>query len=261
MQNPAFIPSFWSGKTVWVIGASKGIGRAIVESLAEKGATVLASARPSADLDALAEWGKASDNLVYPLPWDATAPSDKTPADLATMCPDGINVLIYSAGFWEPTHLPVLDVESIGWQMEVNYVGMVRAIAVVLPGMVARGEGIIAGIGSAAALAPLPKAEGYGASKSAVSYFLQTLRLELRKFGIRVVTILPGFVDTDLTRKNEFNMPFMISPSMAASSIISGLESGLLEIHGPKRLTIPLKLIGWLPRRLKEAFIGRFFVR
>jgi short-subunit dehydrogenase len=145
--------------------------------------------------------------------------------------------------------------------MEVNYLGLVRCAAAVFEDMSARRDGVIAGVTSAAAYAPLPRAEAYGASKAAAAYYLQSLRIDARKHGVRVVTVAPGFVDTPLTRRNDFKMPFMVSPNKMATVIVTGLEKGKSEIHGPKRLTLTLKLLGSLPRPIKEWAVGKLFHR
>ena len=113
--------------------------------------------------------------------------------------------------------------------------------------------------GNQSAYAPLPRAEAYGASKAAALYYQQSLRIDARKHGVRIVTVAPGFVDTALTRRNDFKMPFMVTANEMAAVIVAGLEKGKTEIHGPKRLTLPLKLIGALPRPIKEWVIDRVF--
>jgi short-subunit dehydrogenase len=122
-------------------------------------------------------------------------------------------------------------------------------------------RGAIVGIASLAGYAGFPRAEAYGSTKAAVIAFLQSLRIDLASSGVKVVTVSPGFVDTPLTRTNEFPMPFMLEPEEAAERIVHGLMRGDAEIHFPKRLSLPLKLLTALPRPVYEAVVRRTMAR
>ncbi|HBC35365.1 MAG TPA: short-chain dehydrogenase, partial [Marinobacter adhaerens] len=94
------------------------------------------------------------------------------------------------------------------------------------------------------------RAEGYGASKAALTYFAHALRADLDAEGIDVVVVSPGFVKTPLTDRNDFPMPFLVSAEDAAERIVSGLARGKNEIAFPKRFTWMLKALGALPQPL-----------
>lgn len=242
--------SYWRGKQVWVIGATSGIGRAIALELAEAGAVVVASGR---NRDALEELTAIASG-ISPLKVDVASAADWYQAE--TDVPKDLDVLIYSAGSWTPVDLTQWDYVAFEEQLTVNFLGMARAVGLVLPRMIARNAGVIAGLSSASGYVPLPRAEAYGSSKAAVLYFLEALRIDLRHTAVKVVSVSPGFVATPLTAKNDFAMPFMQSTDQAVQSIIGGIERGAAEIHFPKRLTLPLKLIASLPRFLAEWLIG-----
>jgi len=139
----------------------------------------------------------------------------------------------------------------------VNFVGPVYAIEAALPAMVARGSGIIAGVSSIAAVGGMPAAAPYSASKAAFSNFLQSLRIDLGRTGVRVTTVTLGFVKTPLTDRNLFPMPFLQTPEAASRRIIRGIERGRREVQFPRRLTWPLKLLASMPGALWEWCLGR----
>ncbi len=132
-----------------------------------------------------------------------------------------------------------------------------RAVAAALPDMLARGDGAIVGVASVAGYLGLPGAEAYGSSKAAAITFLQSLRRDLAGRGIEVVTVNPGFVDTPLTARNDFPMPFLMPADAAAERIVAGLEAGRAEIDFPRRLSWPLKVLRLLPRRLTDRLAAR----
>jgi NAD(P)-dependent dehydrogenase (short-subunit alcohol dehydrogenase family) len=107
---------------------------------------------------------------------------------------------------------------------------------------------------------PLPRAEAYGASKAAMRYLMQTLRIDLASEGIDVTLVSPGFVDTPLTQKNDFPMPMRWPVERAARYIAERLDKRPHEIAFPTPLIAVLKLLGSLPSSLQLA-IGRRLAR
>jgi short-subunit dehydrogenase len=103
----------------------------------------------------------------------------------------------------------------------------------------------------------LPNASVYGPSKAALINLAELLYVDLRPRGISVYLINPGFVQTPLTAKNEFTMPALQTPQAAARAIRDGIASGRFEIHFPRRFTLALKLLRWLPYRLRFPLISR----
>jgi short-subunit dehydrogenase len=106
-------------------------------------------------------------------------------------------------------------------------------------------------VSSMAHFFPFTRAEAYGASKAAISYFADSLRLDLADSGIRVCLIEPGFIDTPLTQKNDFSMPFLMSAEQAAARIFNGLHAGKLRLRFPRRLAYLLKTLNLLPYNLR----------
>jgi short-subunit dehydrogenase len=251
-----------SGRTVWLIGASSGIGADLVPRLAAAGARLAISARSEAELRRLAAECEAAGSPVLVKPLDVVDGEavERAASEVADQL-GPIEVLIYGAGRWQPVEVDEWDQDSVEQQIAVNYVGFTRAVAAVLPAMIQRHSGEIVGIASVGGYAGFPRAEAYGSAKAAVIALLKSLRMDLKKHGVGVVTINPGFVDTPLTRNNDFPMPFLIPSQEAADRIMKGLLSGEREIHFPKRLTWTLKLLTALPDPLYERIAARFMAR
>jgi NAD(P)-dependent dehydrogenase (short-subunit alcohol dehydrogenase family) len=149
--------------------------------------------------------------------------------------------------------------------LAINFLGAVYGIEAALPGMLARGRGAIAAVSSISAAYGLPSSAPYCASKAALTVFLESLRIDLRATGVKVITISPGFIKTPLTDRNRFPMPFLQPPDLAARRIVDGIARGKREVHFPKRLTVPMKLLRCLPGRVSDwlvtAIAGRGYYK
>ena len=120
---------------------------------------------------------------------------------------------------------------------------------------------MLAIVSSSVSWLPLPRAEAYGASKAALDYLADTLRLDLASKGIGVTLIRPGFVQTPLTAKNDFPMPCLVTVEEASRAIMDGLTAGRHQIHFPRRFIWLLRLLGALPvglwLRLGRALVSK----
>lgn len=112
-------------------------------------------------------------------------------------------------------------------------------------------------ISSSATILPFPRSEAYGASKAGMDYLADSLRLDLAEQNISVTLVHPGFVKTALTDKNDFEMPFLITSDEAAARIIVGVDKRKNYLHFPKRLTLLLKLLSFLPSSVWQRIISR----
>jgi short-subunit dehydrogenase len=241
-------------KVIWLTGASSGIGYALCESLLQMGNRVFASARNCSTLETL--------NNQYPhlylIPCDMTdsASLQQAAEKIKTYTPY-VDILIANAGTCE--YLDVTDFDSALIQrvMNTNFMGTVKTIETALPFLYQAFSPYIAVVSSSAAWLPLPRAAAYGASKAALNYFMESLRSDLTHLGFKISMINPGFVQTNLTDKNDFAMPMRISAQQAATAILRGLEKEQWNIHFPKKFTYILKIIACLPARLRMAITAR----
>lgn len=239
---------------IWLTGATSGIGEALAKRLISEGHHVVVSARNQQALEALCQGAPHA----YPLPLDI---SDQQ-AVLAAGKQIGewlgaLDLALFNAGTCEYVDARHFDMALIERVFKPNLFGTLYGIEAALTLLrAARHEGKparLAATSSASAYLPLPRAEAYGASKAAVSYFLESLRLDLHQEGIDVSIIHPGFVKTPLTDRNDFPMPMQVSAEEAASAIIAGLVKGRLDIHFPRRFTYLVKLLGILPPALRRT--------
>jgi NAD(P)-dependent dehydrogenase (short-subunit alcohol dehydrogenase family) len=237
-----------TGKVAWVVGGSSGIGAAVARELVSRGATVAVSARRTDQLHDVA----GGDMLV--LPADVTDAACVAVAAARVREELGpIDLAVLSAGYWKQMDPADWDTDLFDRHVRVNLTGMSNAIAAVLPGMLQRRTGTIAGIASVAGYRGLAGAEAYGANKAAQINLLESLRIHLARTGVRVTTVCPGFVRTDLTAGNQFPMPFIIEASQAARSICDGLERDRGEIVFPARMALLMKAARIVPVRAWTA--------
>lgn len=261
----------WCGRRVWIIGASTGIGEALAQALARRGARLALSARGEArlravcaDCDAIAPTqpppaaptGAADGALALPLDLTDTAALARARDEILARW-GGIDLVVFNAGTYRPLRAWELTADNVRETLDVNLVGTMSGVAAVLPTLLAQGRGAIALVGSVAGYGGLPKAAVYGPSKAALINFAEVLHLDLAPRGVDVFLIDPGFVATPLTAQNDFTMPALQTPEQAAQAIVDGFAAGDFEIHFPKRFTRVLKLLQWLPRRLYFPLVRR----
>lgn len=240
----------WTGRRVWLVGASTGIGAAMARELAARGATLALSARSADKLQALGIAGA----LV--LPCDATEAASLAGVRQALLAAwGGIDLVIYLAGDYVPMRAQTFDLVRAEQVMAVNFSGAMRLAATVLPDLQAGGG--IAFVASVAGYRGLPQALCYGPGKAALIHFAECLHLDLEGRGIGVWVINPGFVRTRLTDRNTFAMPALLTPEQAAVASLEGFRSGQFEIHFPKRFTRVLKLLSLLPYRWYFPLVRR----
>ncbi len=238
----------WKGKTVWLVGASSGIGRATASLLHTRGARVIVSARGA---DALQKF-------VAEHPGARAVPLDVTDRDAVRAAvrqieqDSGLDGMVYCAGHYTAMDADAIDLDDMVRHVDINYVGVLTVLDAVLPHMLdaQQRRPFVSLVGSVAGYGGLPRSLAYGPTKAALINLAQTLYLGLRGKGVGVSIINPGFVETPLTAHNKFPMPALLTPAQAALRIVKGWERGAFEIHFPKRFTLWLKLLSLLPYRL-----------
>ena len=125
-----------------------------------------------------------------------------------------------------------------------------------MPMMVERGHGTLVGVSSLAGSRGLPTTGAYSASKAALSTFLETLRVDLIRKGIKVVDIRPGFVDTPMTQKNKSWMPFMVEVEQAAKISLRGIEKGRAIVAFPFPMKLVMSAAEMLPNGLYRLLVS-----
>jgi len=243
---------------VWVTGAGKGIGRALAQKLARDGWTVAASARTTDDLTSLSDEVAGGPGAVAAYPLDVTKRDDvaetfdRIEAELGQL-----DLVVLNVG----THMPVrareFDADKVRSLLETNLMGTVHCLEAIMPRFIQRTSGKIAVVSSVAGYRGLPTAAAYGATKAALINMCEALKPELDRAGVTLQLVCPGFVDTPLSRKNTFTMPFLISADDAAEAIAKGLRSNRFEIVFPWRMALAMKVLRILPNRILFAITRR----
>lgn len=244
----------WQKQRVWVVGASSGIGHALAQLLLQNGAMVATSARKTDSLDELASL-YPEQSLVLALDVTSEAEWQSTYQTIAAHW-QGLDHLIFCAADYQPMRAWELDTGKAANMVNTNLMGVIYGVAAVLPDMLQRKQGGISMIASVAGYMGLPKSLIYGPTKAAMINFAEALYLDLHDKGIGVSVINPGFVDTPLTKTNDFAMPALLTPAEAASAIMKGIEAGEFEIHFPKRFTRWLRVIRRLPYSIRFRILA-----
>ena len=248
----------WTGRPVWLVGASTGIGRATASRLHQLGARVTVSARSPAGLDPFVAEHPGAQGLAL----DATdAAAVQQAADTLRQRHGRLDLVMYCAGHYQAMQAQRFDLADAVKHQQINYVGALNLLAATLPALIQQATlgqpAHLSLVASVAGYRGLPHALAYGPTKAALINLAEVLYLDLSPQGVGVSLINPGFVETPLTAQNQFHMPALISPEAAALAILQGWAAGEFEIHFPKRFTRFLKALRLLPDGLYFSAMRR----
>lgn len=233
--------------TVLITGASSGIGEGLAKSWADDGCHVIACGR---DQSRLAKLGQYSPQIT-------TRQFDMTDADACrvALADCAVDLVVLCAGTCEYLNHGVIDAGLVSRVIATNFLGPVNCLAA-LQGQLSPGSRVVV-IGSMAHWLPFARAEAYGASKAALAWFANSLRLDWEPRGIAVTLVSPGFVDTPLTKKNDFPMPGMVTVEQAVKAIRSGVKQERSHIAFPSGFALILRLLSGLPSFCQRALLRR----
>lgn len=234
-----------SGKRYWLVGASEGLGAALAAKLSAVGADVVLSARSAERLEEVAAGLPRRADVV---PVDIADDESVAAAAKAVGDIDGVVLL---AGVYWPMSATEWKAEDAVTMANVNFTGFIRVLGHVVPQMVEKNAGHIVITGSLSGFRGLPGAIGYGASKAGVMSLAESMRADLRRTGVRVQLANPGFIKTRLTDKNEFHMPFLMTPEQAAQEMIELMfDEDAFDRHFPRVFSWVFRLSRFLPNWL-----------
>ncbi len=210
----------------FVTGASSGIGRAVALLLARRGFIVAVSARRTAELEAMRQ---ESPN-VFAFPGDFTDREKMAAIIAAVEASHGpIALAFLNAGVYFPSEREKFDAKVAWRTFEVNVGGTIHCLGPLLAAMEGRGRGQVAITASLAGYGGVPGSLAYGASKAALIYLAEVLRIAHEAAGLTIQIVNPGFVETPMTAPNDYDMPFIMGPDAAAKIICDGFEKGGFE--------------------------------
>lgn len=242
----------------WLTGAGSGIGAALAEILLDQGHKVALGARRAESVEALRAQHPRQTLLAL---------GDITDRQQVEAIVDDISeqwgaldLVILNAGTCEYLEAGQFDSDTVERVIRTNLLGTSQCLQAALP-LLRRGQRPhLVVVASSVTWLALPRAAAYGASKAALRYLVESLRIDLIAEGIDVTLVSPGFVDTPLTRRNDFSMPQMWSAERAARHIAARLPRRPLEIAFPGLFIFVLRLLGALPARCR-LWLGRRMAR
>lgn len=221
-------------KRMLITGATSGIGKALAIHCQQHGYSVTACGRNRHELEKL-----ASTYGISTLQFDVSDAA-QTKAALSQFVWD---IMVLNAGTCEYVDVNRFDSALFRRVFEPNFFGVVNCVEALMPSLKKGSQLVI--VDSMARLLPFTRAEAYGASKAALFYFAKSLTVDLRARGVIVQTISPGFVETPLTDKNDFEMPMRVSVEVASASILNAIAKKRITFFFPR-------IFGWIMRALSK---------
>jgi NAD(P)-dependent dehydrogenase (short-subunit alcohol dehydrogenase family) len=244
-----------NARRIWLTGASSGIGAALAEQLLAQGHRLALSARSVEPLQALAKRYPQQVLVVAGDLSDAT--QVRAIGEHIAQVWGALDCAILNAGTCEYVEVSAFEAAMVERVMRANLFSASYCIEAALPLLRLGNRPHLVGVSSSVTFMPLPRAEAYGASKAAMRYLFEALRIDLKAEKIAVTLVSPGFVDTPLTQKNDFPMPMRWSVDKAAGYIAQRLDQQPFEIAFPGPFIVILKLLGHLPKRMQVAIGAR----
>ncbi|MBI3297520.1 MAG: SDR family NAD(P)-dependent oxidoreductase [Elusimicrobia bacterium] len=244
-------------RRVLVTGATSGLGKELAVQLARRGWKVALTGRRQAQLDEAAAAVKAAGGTALAL-LGTTSDAAVVKDHYARIRKEwgGLDWAILNAGVGGRMDAKAFEAKSVVDTFEINVFGVAYWMEAVLPDMVAAGSGTVAAVSSLAGYRGFPATGPYSASKAAVSTLLESARVDLLGTGVRVVTLCPGFVKSELTDRNDAKqMPFLLETEDGVRRIIEGVEAGRRVVHFPWQLSLFViyvlhNLPGWFYDRI-----------
>lgn len=240
----------WQGKRYWLVGASEGLGREVAFMLNRAGAEVIVSARSEDRLKELVEElpGKAS--------YITVDVADRAAVEKAAAEAGELDGVVYLAGVYWPMKAQEWDNEKADMMGEVNFLGASRVVGSVIKDMIAKNAGHIVLVGSLSGFRGLPGAIGYCSSKAGMMSLAESMQADLRTSPIEVQLINPGFIKTRLTDKNDFNMPFIMSPEDAAKEVFDHMNTDSFKKSFPMMFSWVFRLSQFMPDWMYYRLFG-----
>ena len=234
----------WSDKRYWLIGASEGLGHALAKTMSENGVELIVSARSEGPLKTLCDSlpGKA---CYYTMDIQNGDEVKNVSREIGAV--DGV---VFLAGVYWPMDSQEWDSDKVEQMCDVNFLGAARVLGQVLPNMVKAGKGHVVLTGSLAGYRGLPSSIGYGASKAGIMHLAEGIYADLRKTNIKVQLINPGFIETRLTQKNKFKMPFIMSADKASKIFFQFMSAPKFKKDFPFMFSLFFRLGRFLPNKI-----------
>ena len=245
---------------VFITGASSGIGQALALRFYQAGYRLALAARRTQEVKSWAEAANISANSYEIYSADVSDIASIVAAGQACLANQGVpDAVIANAGISIGMDSAIhADLDVMARTFATNNIGVAATFHPFISAMTKRGSGALVGIGSVAGIRGLPGHGAYCASKAAVIAYCESLRGELKVSGVKVVTICPGYIDTPLTQKNRYAMPFLMPPEAFADQAFAAIKAGASYRVIPWQMGVVAKLLRLMPNALfDKALAGR----
>ena len=244
-------------KKVFISGASFGIGKALAFKYADSGAEIFLTARTTGELEKICNEINSSGGKAHYQSCDVTERQQVLDAaNNAKEKMGRIDLAVLNAGRGGNFGMDKIDAETFKNMFAVNTFGILYGLEAFFKIMKEQGSGTIAGVGSMADARGFPESAPYCSSKIAAAYLMEAARVEYQPYGIKVITVRPGFVKTRMTAKNDFEMPLLMEPEKFAEKMYKFLEKGNPRIYYPRRMAFLTWLVKCIPAPLYEFLAG-----
>lgn len=247
-------------KRAIITGASSGIGHALAKILARRGFALALLARRVDLLDELTREIVEAGGTAVGIGCDVGERADvaRAVAEGEEKLGGPFDLAIANAGVSIPGHASKFNLDDAERVIKVNLLGTIYLFDAVIGSMVERRSGQFVGIASLAGLRGLPTAAAYSASKSGMQSFLEASRIELAPWGVGVTIVNPGFVETPMTEKNRFKMPWLVKVDDAAVTIADGIEARHRVVEFPLPMSLIMRAVRLLPSLFYDRIIGPY---
>lgn len=245
-------------KIILITGASTGIGKALAERISKERCKLILTSRRIELLEELKRSLKVGDGNILALKCDVSVKNEVEETFKIIKDKFGcIDVAILNAGTGHNMKPEDYDSKYADEIFSTNILGMIYWIEQLLPDFLKKNNGTIVGVSSLADNRGYSGSGFYCASKAAASIYLEGLRVELKPYNIKVITVKPGFVKTPMTDKNNFSMPFLMPVEKAARIIVDGIKKEKRIIQFPLQTVFLTRLVGLLPGSFYEWLAGK----
>lgn len=231
----------WQDKKYWLIGASDGLGAALAHRMSKAGAHVVVSARSEDKLREVVA------NLPSEGSFQTVDVSDDKSVVAAAEAIGQIDGVVYLAGVYWPFGAEEWDAGQANAMADINFTGLVRVMGRVVPQFVSRDAGHVVVTGSLSGFRGLPGSIGYTASKAGTMSLAECMYADLRQTGVDVQVANPGFIKTQLTDKNDFKMPFIMTPEEAAETMFQHMNGTKFKKSFPTLFSLVFRGSQFLP--------------
>ena len=241
-----------------ITGASAGIGKGLALEIAARGGRLgLLARREDVLNETVAEIKKLNGHAVAAAADVRDQNAMRAAADRFRAELGPIDVMIANAGIGTSKHAAQLNPEQVAEVININLIGAVNSVAAVLPEMVERNSGQLVAISSLAGYRGLAKSAAYCASKAGVSSYFESLRIDLRRTGVTVTVIHPGFIKTELTSGRAAKMPYLMELDDAVGKILVAIEKGKKSYAFPWQLATIVRSCSILPPAMYDWIAER----